>query len=208
VPRSSSSLADKLGRRFRILESTRRRVETLARRGALSQQAALRMYESLYLSAHVSFESFLEDLFLGLLVSGKGVESGRKDVFPRVELRSYRIARDLITGPGKRYVDWIPFDRTIDLAQLFFRGGRPFSDLSAIHKETLSKSHIIRNAIAHRSHHSIRQFERKVIGATPLPPGERTPAGYLRGTFRVAPVQTRFSSMLAQMVLCARDLAR
>jgi hypothetical protein len=191
-----------------MLESARRKVDSLTRQGSLSQQAALRMYEGLYLSAHVAFESFLEELFLGLLVTGKGVESSRGDVIPRIEIRSHKVAMDLIIGPGKKYVDWIPFDRTVELAKLFFRGGRPFSSLSSVHKQTLSRSHFIRNAIAHRSRHSLRQFEHHVIGNTPLPPGERTPAGYLSGIFRVAPAQTRFSNLLAQMLLCARDLAR
>jgi hypothetical protein len=208
VPRNISSLADTLAHRFRSLEATRVRIEGLARRGSLSQRAVLQMYEGLFLSAHVAAESFLEELFLGLLVTGRGITSARNDVLPRLEIRSHAVARELITGPSKNYVDWVPFDRTITLAKLFFRGGRPFSDLNQQHKDTLFKSHIIRNVIAHRSRHSVKQFDRHIIGSASLPPSERNPAGYLRGFFRVTPAQTRFSNLLAQLLLCARDLAK
>jgi hypothetical protein len=51
------------------------------------------MYEGLFLNAHVMIENFLEELFLGLLVKGRGVESGRDDVQPRVEVLTHLIAR-------------------------------------------------------------------------------------------------------------------
>ena len=208
MPRSSSTLADKLARRFRALELTRTRIESLVMQGLLARDAEARMYEALFLSAHVAVEGFLEELFLGLLVKGQGVESGRSDIVPRVEIRHYSVARELIAGAGRRYVDWLPYERTVDLARLFFRGARPFDDLADAQRMILSRSHTIRNAIAHGSRYSLNQFERRVIGSTPLPPGERNPAGYLRGYFRVSPTQTRFSNHLAQLLLIARDLAR
>jgi hypothetical protein len=204
----SAFLADKLARQFRLLERTRANIDTLVAGGLLTDDAADRMYEALFLSAHVAIEGFIEELFLGLLVSNRGVRSSRGDIKPRIEVRSHRIARELITGAGRKYVDWLPYDRTVDLAKLFFRGGRPFDDLTQTQKQLLSRGHIIRNAIAHRSRYSLGQFERHVIFSTPLPPKERQPAGYLRGLFRASPAQTRFSNLLAQLLLVARDLAR
>jgi hypothetical protein len=208
VPQPSSFIADKLARQFRTLERTRSNIDSLVTGGLLSQEAADRMYEALFLSAHVAIEGFIEELFLGLLVMNRGVQSSRVDIKPRVEVRSHRIARELITGAGRKYVDWLPYDRTVDLAKLFFRGGRPFDDLSQVQKTLLSRGHTIRNAIAHRSRYSLSQFERSMIGSNPLPPKERYPAGYLRGLFRTSPAQTRFSNLLAQLLLVARDLAR
>jgi hypothetical protein len=208
LPRHSSSLADKLARRFRTLELTRSRIESLSSRGLLSEGPIARMYEALFLSGHVALEGFLEELFLGLLVNGRGVESSRGDIVARVEIRSYSVARELITGAGRRYVDWLPYERTVDLAKLFFRGARPFGEFSASQRGVLLRCHTIRNAIAHRSRYSLNQFERHVIGSTPLPPNERHPAGYLRGFFRTSPAQTGFSNLLAQFLLIARDLAR
>jgi hypothetical protein len=203
VPQPSSTLADKLARRFQTLEQTRSRIESLVRRGLFSRQAEARMYEALFLSGNVALEGFLEDLFLGLLVSRHGLESGRTDIFPRVEIRSYGIARELIIGPGRRYIDWLPYDRTVALAKLFFRGARPFDDLTDGQRRVLSRCHTIRNVIAHRSRYSLDQFERYVIGSTPLPTSERSPAGYLRGFFRTSPAQTRFSNLLAEALLIA-----
>lgn len=206
APRSSS-LAEVLTRRFKTLEVTRDQIEELAGKGQLSRHATSRMYEALFLSAHVAVEAFLEELFIGLLIDGGGVTSDRNDVQARVVIRSHRIARELITGPGRKYVDWIPYDRTMDLAKLYFRGGRPFTDLSPASKQVLARSHVIRNAVAHRSRYSMSQFEKHVIGNTPLPPRERTPAGYLRGLFRASPAQTRFSNLLAQLAAVSRELA-
>jgi hypothetical protein len=104
-------------------------------------------------------------------------------------------------------VDWLPYDKTQDLAKIYFRGGRPFSELSAPQKEHLLKCHTIRNAIAHRSRYSLERFERHVIGNTPLPPQQRTPAGYLKGIFRLYPSQTRYENMVAQLLSIARQLA-
>jgi hypothetical protein len=204
----SSFLADRLAREFRLLERTRANIDTLVAGSLLTEDAADRMYEALFLSAHVAIEGFIEELFLGLLVSNRGVRSSRADIRPRIEVRSHRIARELITGAGRKYVDWLPYERTVDLAKLFFRGGRPFDDLSQTQKQLLSRGHTIRNAIAHRSRYSLSQFERQIIGSTPLPPKERQPAGYLRGHLRTSPAQTRFSNLIAQLLFVARDLAR
>jgi hypothetical protein len=166
------------------------------------------MYEALFLNAHVAFEAFLEDLFFGLLVSGGGVESRRNDVGPRITVASHKVAREVIISSSRAYIDWFPYERTLDLANRFFRGGRPFSLLTPNQKETLAQCHIIRNVIAHKSRSSIDKFERRVIGAAPLPASEKHPAGYLRGLFRIRPSQTRFENLLAQVLLIARVLAR
>jgi hypothetical protein len=166
------------------------------------------MYEALFLSAHVAIEGFIEELFLGLLVSGKGFKSSRGDVKPRIEVRTHKIARELIIGTGRPFIDWLPYERTANLAKLFFRGGRPFDDLPQQYKFLLSRGHTIRNAIAHRSRYSLSLFEKQIVGSTPLLPKERQPAGYLRGLFRASPAQTRFSNLLAQLLLVARELAR
>ena len=127
---------------------------------------------------------------------------------PRINIKSHSIAREIVMGVGKKYVDWLPYDKTDQLSKLYFRGGRPFSDITRPNKETLLKCSVIRNVIAHRSRHSIKQFEKQVIGTTPLLPKERNPAGYLEGLLRIAPAQTRFSNLLSQLSIIARDLSK
>jgi hypothetical protein len=208
VPKPSALLAESLGSKFRSIEHTRVNLEGLARRGLLSQRAATQVYEGMFLSASVTFEGFLEQLFVGLLLQNQGVESQRSDIVPRILVRSHRVARELLFTRQRQYVDWLPYDRTIELAKKYFRGGRPFSDLSEPERQHISKCHTIRNVIAHNSRDSQARFEKRVLGTTPLPPHERTVAGYLRGLYRIAPAQTRYENLVAQLLTIARKLAR
>ena len=64
----SSFLADKLARQFRLLERTRANIDTLVAGGLLTDDAADRMYEALFLSAHVAIEGFIEEPQYCLLV--------------------------------------------------------------------------------------------------------------------------------------------
>ena len=208
MSKPSSALAENLAKKFRAIENTRSRLETLTAQGLLPHRTATQMYEGMFLSAHVAFEGFLEELFVGLLLESLGVKSSRLDVVLRIVVRSYTIARDLLFTRQKQYIDWLPYDRTLELAEKYFRGGRPFSDLSDPERQHLLKCHTIRNVVAHNSRGSSSKFEKRVLGNTPLPAHERTPAGYLRGLYRVAPAQTRYENFVAQLLLIARKLAR
>jgi len=89
----SSFLADKLARQFRLLERTRANIDTLVAGGLLTDDAADRMYEALFLSAHVAIEGFIEELFLGLLVSNRGVRSSRVDMGVALKLTPPQFTR-------------------------------------------------------------------------------------------------------------------
>lgn len=208
MSKPSSSLAESLAKRFRAIENSRSQIEKLAAQDLLTRRSATQFYEGLFLSANVAFEGFLEDLFVGLLVGGQGVQSSRSDVIPRIVVRTHRIARELLVTTRKQYIDWLPYDRTLELAEKYFRGGRPFSDLSDLEKQYVQKCHTIRNVVAHESRDSKRKFEKRVLGNTPLHPQERTPAGYLRGLYRATPAQTRYENFIVQLLLIARRLAR
>lgn len=208
MPRTSRELGDRLAQHFRSLNDTRAKIVNLASQNLITQNAISHLYEGLFLSAHVAFEGFLENLFIGLLVDGQGLISSRTDIVPRIVVRKHEIARAIVFGSERQYVDWFPYQRTIKLAEIYFRGGKPFSDLTQLHKDSLNKCHIIRNAIAHKSRYSLQKFEESVISSTPLPPKERKPAGYLAGNFRGAPAQTRFENLIAQLLLTAYDLAK
>lgn len=206
--RQSSELSDALGRRLKKLDATRRRVESLCVHGHLSRGALEHVYEGLFLNAHRAFEGFIEDLFIGLLVENGGCCSVRGDIQPRLSVRSHAVARDLVLGPRARYVDWLPYERTLELAELFFRGGRPFSGLSEEHRQQLKRCVVLRNAIAHTSRYSQDQFQKVVLQNARLPPGHRSPAAYLRDVFATGPNQTRYELLASQLLAAARDLAR
>ena len=208
MPRHSVELAAQFARRVRSIDRGRFRLEKLVQAGHLESRIATQMYEGLYLSAHISFEHFIEELFVGLLVDGRGVQSQRNAVRPRITVGSHRVARDILVPGQRSYVDWLPYDNTVKTARKVFHGGRPFSELTKAELATLEKCQIIRNVIAHHSRFSVARFEKKVLANTPLPPVERTPAGYLRGLFRATPSQTRFEEVCAQLIRVAHRLAR
>src|SRR5205085_5150881 len=100
--------------RVRSLDSTRKRVDDLVSSGHLTRRAAEQMYESLFLSSFTAFEVFIEDVFLAYLVKPR---PARKAV-PRVRINSLAVAREMVIGPGRKYVDWFPFGRTIERADI------------------------------------------------------------------------------------------
>ena len=204
-PRPANKIAQKLVAHLKALEWTRAKVERLfdpERR--LVRRDVERVYEGLYLDAFTSFERSIEELFVALLTN-RVAQTG---VVTRVNFRSSKVARDVILGGNKKYVDWFPYDRTEERAKAFFRSGEPFTRLSNNDKKMIEELVIIRNAIAHRSRHSINRFEQKLIvgKGLPLPPRERTPAGFLRS--KIDPSTTRFQDYLAVIADIMRKLCR
>jgi hypothetical protein len=161
------------------------------------------VYEALFLRAVTGFEVFLEELFVGILE--------RKIRYPieRVSLRMKAKSRDALMEillQGDMYLDWLPFDRTVDRAKLYLEEGKPFSELEDADKGTIKRVMITRNAIAHSSKHAMDKFHKVVIGGQALLRGERKPAGFLRAQVRAAPVQNRFEVFVAEMNRIASQL--
>jgi len=161
------------------------------------------IYTGLYIEAVCCFERFLEDLFIGILVGR--LKHPLSNVVPRVTFRSDIIARDVVFG-GNDYVDWLPYYHTEKRANAFFRNGLPFTSLQSSDKKIIEQICYIRNAIAHKSKHSKKLFDNKVIGDIPIPLRDRTPAAFLRSKFRIAPVQTRYENLIIEMSLIAIKL--
>jgi hypothetical protein len=206
VPRASKTLANEFRIKLRSLDSTRTRVEELHTTTSIPQKDVARVYESLFLNAVTLFEAFLEDLFIGLLVVGKGVVSGHSSIHPRIVVRSHQVARE-VALQGRRYLDWLPYEQTGARAEVFFTGGRPFTLLSKPLKDDIQKCVWIRNAIAHRSDHARTVFLRNVVGSLSLPPRERIPSGYLRSILAAYPKQTRYEYLVARLSATAAFLA-
>jgi hypothetical protein len=107
---------------------------------------------------------------------------------------------------GRAFVDWLPYNFTDKRAAAFFRGGYPFSNLVKADSKLLDRIILVRNAVAHQSRAARRRFEEEVIGTAPVLPIERTPGGYLRTVFRVAPDQTRYEDIANTCAMLARKL--
>lgn len=102
-------------------------------------------------------------------------------------------------GSLRGYVEWLPYRATIERAEVFLTGGRPFSYLDDGQRSRLKAIHTTRNAIAHGSKFARDKFDDEVIGDTPLLSRERTPTGFLRSRPNRAFQNTRFTLMLADM---------
>ena len=197
MPKASKILAKRLTIKYKALELTRKRVDMLHTNKQIALRDKKQFYEGLYLKTHVLFETFLEDLFYGLLVENSAITTPNS-VTPRVAIKSHNIARDLVQA-GKDYMDWIPYERTMDAAKLYFRNGDPFCSLRHSEKTDIYKSHVMRNVIAHESKHSLKKFEQHLIGTTALPVSEKKPAGYLMGIYATSPPQTRYELYAAKL---------
>lgn len=213
MPKQAAEVATAFRSRTSNLSAARVRIDGLLASGTIPQRDAEEIYRGLFLGLLVSFEHALEDLFIGLLVPSRGYTSLDRRVHPRITLRSREIAWDLlfqeVKQRDKRYIDWVPLERTTRLAGAFFTGGRPFSYLTdaarpvalAQTPQLVSNAQLIRNALAHPSRAAQSKFERIVLPSGLLP-RERRPAGFLMGT---GPQGTPRIEFYAEQLLVAVD---
>ena len=203
MARQAASLADSLIGHLGNLEKTRAKMQRLLNQGTIVRRDIEQVYEGLYLDVITSFEQFIENLFIGLLVGRVSVSS--PSVVPRVSFKSDRVARDVVFA-GRKYVDWLPYDNTENRPTIFFRKGLPFTSLEPQEKQLLQQFCYLRNAIAHESAHSRRMFEEHVVGSLTLSPRERTPSGYLQEVFRITPHQTRYEHAVIEIAAIAKKI--
>jgi hypothetical protein len=188
-------LLDRFSRRLDGLEHTQKRAENLFVQAALRKRDAEAIYEGLFLRAITAFEAFLEEYFY-LLVDQKAGFPQRARVGCRLTVKSAKLEPILLQG--KKYLDWLPFDRTKERANLFLHGGRPFSTMAQIHVDAIHRSVVLRHAIAHSGEHAKRKFRTVVLQNLVLRPDEQTPAGFLRNV-AIHPDVRRFNLMLANL---------
>lgn len=162
------------------------------------------VYEALFITACSSFEAFLEAQFFAVLEERATFAKKRKVVL-RMKPTTSAALRDILLQ-GKDYLTWLPFSHTEERAKLYLKDGRPFSELDGGSKSKIKTVHLIRNAMAHRSDHSKKLFDEKVIGDMALLPIERKPAGFLRSQVRAAPVVIRFEVYMQDLSAIARLL--
>ena len=203
MPRTTTSLSSEFSGHLRNLEMTRTKMERLLSTGDIVTRDINQVYVGLYLEVIASFERLIENLFIGLL-SG-GLITNSKSVVPLISFRNRQAIRAIVYS-GRNYGDWLPYDRTEQLANRFFRQGIPFTSLDSSDKDQIRTCLYIRNAIAHKSRYSKRIFERYVLGSQSLMPRERTPVGYLRSIFRAAPIQRRYEHFTIAMATIASKL--
>jgi len=186
-----SSLLNRFEGHLNALNVTRKKVELLYKQDLLVRRDIERIYEGIFLDAITSTEAMLERLFIRCMIA-----QDCSRAIARINVSSPTVAREVLMGGDKKYLDWLPYDKTEKRAKAFFRGGRPFTQLNSSHRQTLSDILIIRNAIAHKSSHAEAKFN-KMINGQPLLPYEKTPAGYLRSKIDLN--TTRYQFYVAEM---------
>lgn len=194
----------KFQRSLQRLNFTRHRMEKLFSEGAISRNDLHSVYEALFLRAVTSFEAFLEDLFVAILV-GRAQYTRDRRVKVLMSASSRETLRQILLQ-GDAYMNWLPFGHTENRAKLYLKEGRPFSELTAGDKSILKTITVIRNAIAHKSPYAISEFERTVINSLPLLPNERSPAGYLRSRITSGQAQSRFEVYMGELGRCGGAL--
>ena len=192
MAKGTVTLSDDFKTRLHSLEFTRKKLDTLFSGGLVTRRDIEQVYQGLFLESVAAFESFIEELFLGLLTGQVNPHSSRTIL--KVEFTSRTIAMPIVFA-GKFY-DWLPYKRTTERAEHFFKNGHPFSILDPDDIDKTEKFRFIRNAIAHKSDYAKKLFEEQVVGLTALSPRERKVGGYLVGNFRSSPRQTRYENLV------------
>jgi len=191
----SVDLASEFIQDIGALEVTRHKMESLLSNGHINETDIVQFYNGLYLNLFVEFERLLDELFFGLLSGDISTSLPVVRIVPPI---SSDLARSILLI-GKNYLDWLPYENTLERAKVFFRDGMPFTLLNDQNRSNLSRYVYIRNAIAHRSEYAVSKFIKHIIGDSKLPPRERTPVGFLRGNFRSAPSQTRYELVVQEL---------
>lgn len=201
MSKGSVALLDSFHQKLNILDRIRNKQENLV----LSNQIVIRdieeVYGSIFLNAIASFEGFLEDLFVGLLV--RQTHISRCNV--RVGIQSYLVAREVIFK-GRQYFNWLPYQNTKGVAKVFFTGGRPFTLLTSDEEEHLNSCLVIRNAIAHESRYAIDAFEKKVLTGLTLGPRDKRPKSLLRSQFSMVPPNNYYQQYISKILTIASRL--
>ena len=203
MPKPAPDFVNDLDGHLGYIEQTRSKAERLFQEGYLVRRDIELVYAGLYLDAMTSFENFIEDLFIRLLV-GTTTHPCRS-VVPKIVFKSTVICRNVVYG-GRPYVDWFPYKQTQDRAEMFFQKGLPFTALNNSDKSRLTQMLCIRNAIAHKSRHAVTRFNRVVINERPLLSQEKTPVGYLRTNYTTSPPQTQYEVIRSNIVAIAQEL--
>ncbi len=213
MPQPAETLSQNFLSHLADIEKTRKKSEELFAKGHIVRRDINIIYSGLYMDAITSFERFIENLFHSLL-SHKVVHQSKR-VKPKIKFESEELSITILKGE-RSYIDWFPYDITMKRAKACFKDGLPFCGLDkgrnpalpSIDKRVLKsveKFVIIRNVLAHKSTHSFKRFEDKIIAETALSTREKKPIGYLRGYLITTPTPvTRYEQLISEMKYIAQ----
>lgn len=157
-------------------------------RGRAEAQARAYSVQGLYLMGIRAFEGFLEDQIHGLATnkirwSSREVNGVRHRCSNRLQEYRSTFVKELMLR-GKDYTDYLPYERTKDIAEMLFAGGRPFTILSQPDQLTLRRCMKVRNYIAHRSDVAKKKFVNEYRSVKPIRVSNPLPIHYLDDQIR------------------------
>jgi len=202
MPRRPSYLYKEFSSKLALLEKTRNKVEMLLQQNHLDRQEVEAVYTGLFIDAFTEFEALIERLFIGLFDGS--LKSLAIPAKRRFKVRHKSFSREVVYE-GQKYVDWIPYDKTIAKAKRFLIDGVPFSILDEIEKDNIKRAHLLRNALAHKSDTATKRFLES-INQQALLPHEKTPSGYLRTSPQGSLGLTQFSITINFLSVTAKKL--
>lgn len=202
--KATSILLSKVQKDFKSIEVTRKRMDKLYSEGKIYKKDINHVYGAMFIKVLTTFEGFLEELFIGLLCERYKLPTRKK--CQKVIFKDKKITYSIILS-GNSYADWLPYDKLMKKAKIYYHDGKPFSILTAREKGILKKMMAIRNAIAHNSPYSNEKFQKIVLSSiTSLPSEYQKPAGFLRYIIRSSPSQSNFEVYLLETIAIVNRL--
>lgn len=208
----TNSKYSKLQAHFSQLEKVRSKNEVLFNSGHLAVRDISQLYRGLFLDGYISFESFLEETFIGLLQESNCIGHAANPVLP---VYSAQMARWLLFSISKKkYLDWIPYFITEELAKIFFkRKGYPFTDSGHIDSSDKNFMNnelpVVRNTLSHSSQFARNKFnellDREYYS---LSTQERKPINFIRHIYKRTPKTTLFEEYMQRMLKIAYNIAK
>lgn len=176
MPKNSITLHNEFKKKINSIKRTRRNFENAQNANIITDEDIIQAYAGLYLELFTEFEGLIEELFLGLITGS--VTHKNNDVVRLIKITPSNKAIDILLS-GKKYLDWLPYQHTLDRAKIYLTDGKPFSLLTSSNTNKLGNYQKIRHAIAHKSKKASDDFNNIISGLT-LRTIERTPKGFLR----------------------------
>lgn len=160
------------------------------------------MYDGMFLKSITIFESFIEELFIGLLYDNYTLNTKKKvqkHTFP-----SRKLVLNFLKHKNS-YIEVMPYKKLKDSSKVFFKKENPFINISENSKNSLNEIYIIRNAIAHKSQYADLKYKKLLLnkGVT-NPKLFNSPARFLKTLH--SPNQSTFNNYILELNSTAREI--
>ena len=129
-----------------------------SKQDSLKESHRIQIIELVFLKIYLSWETFLEDVFIKLILISKNYYRINSYVKPR----DYSHAQELLKENNK-YADWTDIDKVINKSDNYFLNGFPLSKNLRLIRTELIEMKRIRNNIVHMSQKAKESFQNLMI---------------------------------------------